>query len=95
MEYSATQLLDSNVQRCYNGGYLFLEKIYYELGIDKICEKISKKYKFEYDLNEILEMLLLMQLWIVYLLKQLSQKLFQKKELYSVLLVKQLKIILI
>ena len=58
VEYSATKLLDSNVQRCYNGGYLGLEKIYYELGIDKICEKISKKYKFEYDLNEILEMLL-------------------------------------
>ncbi|MFI3239985.1 MAG: IS1634 family transposase [Bacteroidales bacterium] len=50
--------LKDNEQRCYNGGYLFLQKIYNELGIDKICKKISQKYKNEYDLNEILSKLL-------------------------------------
>lgn len=45
-------------QNSFNCGYLFLEKIYYELGIDKICELISEKYKFEYDLNNILSRLL-------------------------------------
>lgn len=45
-------------QNSFNCGYLFLEKIYYELGIDKICEQIDEKYKFEYDLNNILSRLL-------------------------------------
>lgn len=50
--------LKPNAQSNYNGGYLFLQKIYHELGLNKICETISKKYKNEYDLNEILSMLL-------------------------------------
>lgn len=45
-------------QNSFNCGYLFLEKIYYELGINKICEQIAEKYKFEYDLNNILSRLL-------------------------------------
>ena len=45
-------------QRSYNGGYLFLQKIYYELGLDYICKKIAKKHKLvQYDLNGILSML--------------------------------------
>ena len=36
----------------YNGGYLFLQKIYYELGLDYICKKIAKKHKLlKYDLT--------------------------------------------
>lgn len=50
-------LIDKNVRRSCNAGYLFLMDIYYSLGIDKICAEISEKYKFEYDLNEILSML--------------------------------------
>ena len=46
-------------QRSYNGGYLFLQKIYYELGLDYICKKIAKKHKMvKYDLNGILSMLI-------------------------------------
>lgn len=52
-------LIDKGVQRSYNGGYLFLQKIYYELGLDYICEKIAKKHKLvQYDLNSILSMLI-------------------------------------
>ena len=47
-----------NEQRSYNGGYLFLQKIYHELGLDYICKKIEKKHKNKYDLSEILSMLL-------------------------------------
>lgn len=46
-------------QRSYNGGYLFLQEIYYELGLDYICKKIAKKHKLlKYDLNSILSMLI-------------------------------------
>jgi len=41
----------------FNIGYLFLEDIYYSLKLDKICKKISAKYKFEFDLNEVLSYL--------------------------------------
>lgn len=57
LKYSASQLIDKNVRRSCNAGYLFLQDIYYSLGIDKICDKIAEKYKFEYDLNDILSML--------------------------------------
>lgn len=57
LKYSSTALIDKNVRRSCNAGYLFLQDIYYSLGLDKICTKISGKYKFEYDLNGILSML--------------------------------------
>ena len=45
-------------QRRFNGGYLFLQDIYYELGLHKICRAISKRHPFEYDLNGILSRLI-------------------------------------
>ena len=45
-------------QRRFNGGYLFLQDIYYELGIHKICRAISSRHLFEYDLNDILSRLI-------------------------------------
>ena len=51
-------LIAKGEQRSYNGGYLFLQKIYYELGLDYICKKIAKKHKLvKYDLNSILSLL--------------------------------------
>ncbi|MBN2229303.1 MAG: transposase, partial [Candidatus Thorarchaeota archaeon] len=38
--------------------YLFLQDIYHQLGVDKICKEISSKYKFTYDLDSILSRLL-------------------------------------
>ena len=57
LKYSPSKLIDKNVRHSCNAGYLFLQDIYYSLGIDKICSAISKKYKFDYDLNDILSML--------------------------------------
>ena len=57
MKYSSSMLIDKNVRRSCNAGYLFLQDIYYSLGLDKVCSEISAKYKFEYDLNAILSML--------------------------------------
>ncbi len=45
-------------QRKFNGGYLFLQDIYYELGLHKICRAISVRHLFEYDLNDILSRLI-------------------------------------
>ena len=57
-KFNPKALIVKNEQRSYNGGYLFLQKIYHELGFDYICKKIEKKHKNKYDLNEILSMLL-------------------------------------
>lgn len=57
-KYSPSKLIKKDEQRCFNGGYLFLQKLYHKLGLNKICSEISKKYKFEYNLDSILSRLL-------------------------------------
>ena len=58
VEYNPKAYIQKGEQRSYNGGYLFLQKIYYELGLDYICKKIAKKHRLlRYDLNGILSML--------------------------------------
>ena len=57
IELCAGTDLVMNEQRRFNGGYLFLQSIYYELGLDKICRAISSRHLFEYDLNDILSRL--------------------------------------
>lgn len=47
-----------NEQRRFNGGYLFLQDIYYELGLHKICRAIANRHPFKYDLNDILSRLI-------------------------------------
>ena len=57
IEKYQNRLIPKDVQRLFNGGYLFLQKIYYDLKIDKICDDICNKYQFKFDLNNILSRL--------------------------------------
>lgn len=57
VKYSQSKLIDSNIQRSFNGGYLFLQQIYYSLGLNKVCDDISSRYKFEFNLDSILSRL--------------------------------------
>ena len=57
-KYSPSVRMDKDVQQSFHGGYLFLQRLYSELGFPKICEQITKKHAFEYDLNSILSRLL-------------------------------------
>lgn len=50
--------LSMEQQRCFNGGYLFLQDIYYQLGLDRISKAVSKKHNFQYNLNSILSRLI-------------------------------------
>lgn len=45
-------------QFSFNAGYLFLQKIYYQLGLPSICRKVTKNHSFDYDLNSILSRLI-------------------------------------
>ena len=58
VSYSPSKLLKKGEQKLFNCGYLFLQKIYYQLGLDKICRDISGRHLFEYDLNDILSKLI-------------------------------------
>ena len=55
----SNRLIPKDTTQQFNVGYLFLKGIYYSLKIDKIVKEISKKYKFEFDLNEVLTNLVL------------------------------------
>ena len=55
---SPQKLIRKDEQQAFNIGYLFLQDIYYELGLDKICKKIAKRHSFSYDLNDILSKLI-------------------------------------
>lgn len=57
-KYSPSKLIEKNAQHTFNGGYLFLQQIYHELGIHKICSEITEKFKFEFNLDSILSRLL-------------------------------------
>lgn len=57
VKYSSSSRIKKDVRRSVNIGYLFLKDIYYDLGINDICSEIAEKYKFQYDLNAILSML--------------------------------------
>ena len=56
--YSPAKLLKKGEQKLFNCGYLFLQDIYYHLGLDKICRNISSRHSFAYDLNDILSKLI-------------------------------------
>ena len=49
--------IEKDVNRSFFSGHLFLRKIYYNLGINTICENIKNKYHFNFDFNSIVECL--------------------------------------
>lgn len=58
ISYSPSRLLKMGEQKLFNCGYLFLQSIYYSLGLDKICRDISSRHSFDYDLNDVLSKLI-------------------------------------
>lgn len=55
--FSTDIRIPAGTQRSFNVGYLFLQKLYYQLGLPNICQKIKKEHSFEYDLDSILSRL--------------------------------------
>lgn len=47
------KLISQDQQYRFNAGYLFLQQIYYKLGIHNISRAIARKHAFEFDLNRI------------------------------------------
>lgn len=55
---SPSKIISKDEQFCFNVGYVFLQNIYHSLRLNNICSDISNKYKFNYDLNNILSRLI-------------------------------------
>lgn len=49
-------------RRSFNVGYLFLQSIYHQLKLERICKEISDRHNFSYDLNKILALLIYMRI---------------------------------
>ena len=58
VRYSPVKLIAKDEKRLFSGGYLFLQKIYYELSLDRICRKIKESFRFDFDLDSILSRLI-------------------------------------
>ena len=56
--FPSDSLITKNHRYEFQVGYLFLQKIYHELGLDRICRSISSRYSFTYDLNSVLSRLI-------------------------------------
>lgn len=52
--FSKNRIIEKNEKKYFNCGYLFLQRIYYDLKINKICEKIHIKRILSFNLNSIL-----------------------------------------
>ena len=51
---SRTAYIPKEEERCFQAGYLFLQKICTELKINSICRKISNRHKYTYDFSAVL-----------------------------------------
>ena len=58
VRYSQSKQIPVGERVLFNGGYLFLQQIYHELKLDKVCDKIEKNYKVTYSLNYVLSRLI-------------------------------------
>ena len=54
VDFDPNKQIPPNTDFEFNCGYLFLQDLYYSLGLNKLCDSIKSKYKFEFDLNDVL-----------------------------------------
>lgn len=52
--FSPSKVIDKDEDRLFDGGYLFIQKLFYQLHLDYICKLISSNRKFKYNLADIL-----------------------------------------
>lgn len=57
-ELSETKQIAMDEIRLFDGGYLFLQKLFHEAGIDSACKAATKNRDFKYDLSSILSNLI-------------------------------------
>lgn len=61
-KFNPQKRVNHNERRSFNIGYLFLQSVYYQLGLQDTAKTIQEKYQFQYDINEILSKLIYMRI---------------------------------
>ena len=56
--FNSSAMIPQDKRLGFNAGYLFLQQIYYRLGLPTICNRIKKENSFEYSLDAILSRLI-------------------------------------
>lgn len=56
--FHTDQPITPDQQLSFNAGYLFLQRIYHQLGLPGICKKLKKDNSFSYDLDSVLSRLI-------------------------------------
>ena len=51
-------LINKDEQLSFNGGYLFLQQLYHDLKLHKICKDIADRHKFSFNLDSVLSRLI-------------------------------------
>ena len=69
-KYSPAKLIHKNEQRSFNGGYLFLQPFYSDLGFHDICADLKRKNKLDFNMDAILSRMIYSR--IIYSSTQLS-----------------------
>lgn len=78
---NAGEIISKNNNNLFDVGHLFIRKIYNDLKIPEICDNISKKYKFQFDLDQVLSHLIYGR--IIYPGSKLRTWINSKKFLYA------------
>ena len=58
IQKNPNKIIEKNLQTSFNVGYLFLQNIYYKLGINNICKDITDRHQFKFDFNDIMAKLI-------------------------------------
>lgn len=57
-KYSPVKQIEKGERRTFNGGYLFLQKCYSELGLSTLCASLKKKHHLDFDLDAVFSRLI-------------------------------------
>lgn len=58
VKYKPSTQISKNTNYSFNGGYLFLQQLYHDLKLNQICDDITARYKFTFNLDSILSRLI-------------------------------------
>lgn len=58
IRYSPTRLIRKNASQTINISYLFPQDIYYDLGINELCDAMTEQYALPYDFNSVFSRLI-------------------------------------